>query len=70
MREISLLVTALSCFIVSDLKEITPKEIDDLLANPGMGWQTFHRLLMKTRLCRDCLAHRHIFVFIGAKLNR
>ena len=43
MVEISLLVTALSCFIASDLKEVTPKEIDDLLANPGMGWQTFHR---------------------------
>ena len=22
---------------------VTPKEIDALLANPGMGWQTFHR---------------------------
>lgn len=22
---------------------IEPREIDDLLANPGMGWQTFHR---------------------------
>ena len=22
---------------------VEPKEIDDLLANPGMGWQTFHR---------------------------
>jgi len=43
MAEISLLITVLSCFTVSDLKEITPKEIDDLLANPGMGWQTFHR---------------------------
>src|SRR5438067_7941962 len=21
---------------------VTPREIDDLLANPGMGWQTFH----------------------------
>jgi hypothetical protein len=21
---------------------VTPKEIDDLLPNPGMGWQTFH----------------------------
>ena len=43
MREISLLMTALSCFINADLKEITPKETDELLANPGMGWQTFHR---------------------------
>jgi hypothetical protein len=23
--------------------KVTPKEIDDLLPNPGMGWQTFHR---------------------------
>lgn len=22
---------------------VTPQEIDELLANPGMGWQTFHR---------------------------
>jgi hypothetical protein len=43
MREISLLMTALSCFINADLKEITPKETDELFANPGMGWQTFHR---------------------------
>ena len=21
---------------------VKPREIDDLLANPGMGWQTFH----------------------------
>src|SRR3990172_9133745 len=22
---------------------VTPKESDEILANPGMGWQTFHR---------------------------
>ena len=22
--------------------KVSPREIDDLLANPGMGWQTFH----------------------------
>jgi hypothetical protein len=26
---------------------VEPKEIDDLLANPGMGWQTFHRFADK-----------------------
>jgi hypothetical protein len=22
---------------------VTPEETDEILANPGMGWQTFHR---------------------------
>jgi len=26
-----------------DEVKVTPREIDDLLPNPGMGWQTFHR---------------------------
>lgn len=43
MKEISLLATLLSCFITSDLAEVTPKETDELFVNPGMGWQTFHR---------------------------
>ena len=25
-----------------DVVEVRPKETDDLLANPGMGWETFH----------------------------
>lgn len=25
------------------VRVVVPKEIDDLLANPGMGWETFHR---------------------------
>ena len=43
MKEISLLATLLSCFVSSDLAELIPKETDELFANPGMGWQTFHR---------------------------
>ena len=25
------------------LVTVTPKETNDILANPGMGWETFHR---------------------------
>jgi len=26
-----------------DMVTVVPEETDELLANPGMGWQTFHR---------------------------
>lgn len=42
MKELSLILTALNCFINVNLKEVRPKESNELFANPGMGWQTFH----------------------------
>ena len=34
-------IVAQSC--TADLVHVQPREINDLLANPGMGWQTFHK---------------------------
>ena len=36
-------LTLLSAEVVSPTVKIEPRESDELLANPGMGWQTFHR---------------------------
>jgi len=47
MKTIILMLTALHCCLTAAIEEskvrVTPKETDELLANPGMGWQTFHR---------------------------
>ena len=40
-----MIIAALSCYFATDGDEVkvTPQETDELLANPGMGWQTFYR---------------------------
>lgn len=45
MGGLSLIIAALSCYFATEGDEVkvTPQETDELLANPGMGWQTFHR---------------------------
>jgi hypothetical protein len=47
MRSIILIVIALSCCLTDaagqNRAKVMPRETDELLANPGMGWQTFHR---------------------------
>ncbi len=47
MRWIILILAGLGCCLAVPGEEtrmkVTPKEIDALLANPHMGWQTFHR---------------------------
>ncbi len=47
MKKIVLIVIALHCCLITAAEEnnvkVMPKESDELLANPGMGWQTFHR---------------------------
>ena len=46
MAGISLIVVLLSLCLPATMGgstvKVIPNEIDDLLANPGMGWQTFH----------------------------
>ena len=42
MEELSLLILILNCLANSDIIVINPKETDEILANPNMGWQTFH----------------------------
>ena len=46
MMQITVIAVALSCLGAAkesgDQVEITPQETDEVLANPGMGWQTFH----------------------------
>jgi hypothetical protein len=53
MTGISLIAAALNCFLAATVEEptvkVTPEEIDDLFANPGMGWQTFHRFADEDR---------------------
>jgi len=43
---LSLIFLVINCYSGTTPEEplikVNPKEIDDLLANPGMGWQTFH----------------------------
>ncbi len=45
--EIGMVVAALSCCLAAKAEgfvaRVVPKESDELLANPDMGWQTFHR---------------------------
>ena len=36
-------VLALTPVKAAETVRVEPREINDLLANPGMGWQTFHR---------------------------
>ena len=47
MTGISLIVVVLNSCLASAVEgsmiEVTPEETDELLANPGMGWQTFGR---------------------------
>ena len=47
MKKIALTVIALHCCLTTAAEEnsvtVMPRESDELLANPGMGWQTFHR---------------------------
>jgi hypothetical protein len=46
MTGVSLIAAVLNCYLAATAEEFTikvvPKEVDDLFANPGMGWQTFH----------------------------
>ena len=37
------LLPALTACCMTDTVDVTPTETDELLASPGMGWQTFHR---------------------------
>ena len=37
------LLLALTTCCMTDTVNVTPTETDELLASPGMGWQTFHR---------------------------
>ena len=37
------LLLALTTCCIADTVTVTPTETDELLASPGMGWQTFHR---------------------------
>ncbi|MBN1421541.1 MAG: sulfatase-like hydrolase/transferase [Planctomycetes bacterium] len=46
MKTAACLAALLACVPTAGAAErvkVVPEEIDDLLANPGMGWQTFHR---------------------------
>ena len=53
MRWISIVVSMLGCYLATDVDEagvkVMPKETDELLANPHMGWQTFHRFADEDR---------------------
>ena len=37
------LVMEVTTVCAEERVRVEPKEIDDLLANPSMGWETFHR---------------------------
>lgn len=47
MTGMELIVVALGWFMATGTEDdkvvVTPEEMDGLLVNPGMGWQTFHR---------------------------
>jgi len=47
MTSISLIMAALNCYLAATVEghtlKVIPKGTDELFANPGMGWQTFHR---------------------------
>jgi len=49
MIGVSLMMSALSCFLATDIKRITPEESAELFSNPGMGWQTFHQFADEDR---------------------
>jgi len=44
MMELSIIAVVLNCCLAADgaMVKVVPEETDELLANPGMGWQTFH----------------------------
>lgn len=35
-------IRLIPCHIHGQQVVVTPEETDEILANPGMGWQTFH----------------------------
>lgn len=39
--------------VAQEMRRVTPEETDDLLANPHMGWQTFHRTRDKDKNLPD-----------------
>ena len=47
------LITAVGCVLGAEpggpRVHVEPRETDELLANPGMGWQTFHRFADEDR---------------------
>ena len=36
-------ILLIPCHVHGQQVFVTPEEMDEILANPGMGWQTFHR---------------------------
>ncbi len=48
---------------------VTPKETDELLANPGMGWQTFHRFADEDKSLEGLPSGVAYFRFMWAELE-
>lgn len=62
MTGVSLIIVALSCCMAVKVK-VTPQEIDDLLANPNIGWQTFHRFADQDKNLQDLPSSSAYFRF-------
>jgi len=52
-----------------DSTRVTPRETDDLLANPGMGWQTFHRFADEDKALESLPSSTAYFRFYWRELE-
>ena len=54
----------------SDLRvKVTPREIDDLFPNPGMGWQTFHHFADEDREPRRAPERRRLLPLLLGEIE-
>jgi hypothetical protein len=74
MKKIVLIGIALHCCVTGAVQEgkgkVTPEETDELLGNPGMGWQTFHRFADEDKNLEGLPSTSAYFRSIGASSNR
>jgi len=58
---------ALACACGAQQVTVTPEETDELLANPGMGWETFHWTSEKDKNQQDWIPSTVQYVRWGWK---
>lgn len=73
MIGVSMIIMVLNYCLASAVEEpmvnVTPEETNELLANPGMGWQTFHRFADEDKNLEDLPSSSAYFRFYWSQLE-
>jgi len=73
MTGVSMIIMVLNYCLASAVEEpmveVIPEETDELFANPGMGWQTFHRFADEDRNLEDLPSSSAYFRFYWSQLE-